>query len=359
MRLERASVAAPPSGRREVLLSEAERCLLAQHPRMSPTPPSPTDSAVGSAPSSGPTPEAVAKELHGLRAWLEAFLDNPSSDLPRLPSEALEIVELTQRPEVRLAEIARVLDRAPALAARVLRLANSPLYCTATPCNTLKDALVRLGMTAVRELVVEAALAMTVIRADGFADTLEQIRRHSSGVAWVSRFVARNTALEAENAFLVGLLKDLGLTVGLVALSDFLRREGQPMHLTPERWRAIEIVHEGFGERLLASWKLPPALSYVAGHHHALNVDGRAHPVVAVLMVAEAITNAAGWDIKPRGVDELGAPVVLACGERAELDTVAEALEVLHLTERHYAMLVADTQRVLETLEDQFDRVRT
>jgi HD-like signal output (HDOD) protein len=303
---------------------------------------------------SPPQPELIAEESRALRRWLDGFLDDPTADLPRLPSVALEILELTHQPESSLEEITSLLGREPVLAAKVLRLANSALYGTTTACASLKAALVRMGISVVRDLVMEAAFAMTVIRADGFGDTLEQIRRHSTAVAWVSRFVARNTAMEAENAFLIGLLKDLGLTVGLIGLSEFLKRENRPPVLSAERWRAVELNHEAFGARLLDSWKLPPALTFVVGHHHELVVQGHPHPSVAVLMVAESIVNASGWHIRAKAMDALGGELVLPCSERASQEQVAASLESLLLTERHFAIFVKDTERVLQSLREQF-----
>jgi HD-like signal output (HDOD) protein len=173
-------------------------------------------------------------------------------------------------------------------------------------------------------------------------------------VAWLSRFVARNTSIDAENAFLVGLLHDVGLSVGLVGLTEFCKREKTTPLLTPLRWLAVDAVHAQFTERVLASWGLPPGVLLVVKHHHGLMVGGRAHPSIAILMIAERIAHDAGWGTTPtlhRREDDMA---FASASEVPNPDETERALMALNLTRTHYEMFVNDTRRVLETLGSQF-----
>jgi HD-like signal output (HDOD) protein len=299
------------------------------------------------------TPSLSAEEDR-LKAWLDGFLSRPGLELPRPPRVAMEILALSARPSARIEDIGALLEREPLLAGRVLKLANSALYGSTSPVTTLKQALIRMGLATVRDVVMEAAFHMTVLRADGFNDTLEQIRRHSTAVAWLSRFIARNTAIDAENAFLIGLLHDVGLSVGLIGLTEFLKGERSHARLTPLRWLAVDEVHESFTEQVLKSWGLPAGILLVARHHHQLLVGGRPHPSIAILMVAEQIAHDAGWGVTPSidvGPDDMA---VSAARETPQPDLVDAALASVNLTRRHYDTFVRDTRRVLETLKTQF-----
>jgi HD-like signal output (HDOD) protein len=278
-----------------------------------------------------------------LAQWLDAFLVRPTCPLPRPPQAALEVLTLSRKPDARIEDISSVLEREPILAGRVLKLANSALYSAGVACVTLKQALIRMGLAIVRDVVMEAAMQMTVIHADGMTRSLESIRRHSSAVAWISRFVARNTAIDAENAFLVGLLHDVGRSFGLIALAEFQRHERRPLVLDEEGWLAVGSSHERFGQQVLDSWGLPHAVTLVVGHHHTLMHAGRPHPQVAVLIIAEAIATDAGWSIDP-------------AAQTPSHDELDRALKALDLTDRHYEMVKRDTARVLETLSAQFKK---
>jgi HD-like signal output (HDOD) protein len=292
-------------------------------------------------------------EAAQLAAWLDDFLSTPGLVLPRPPTVALEIHELSRRPDSDIGKIAQLLAREPVLAARVLKLANSPLYRGEAPSTTLKQALTRVGLSAARDIVMEAALRMTIIRADGMNKTLERVRRHSSGVAWISRAVARNTPLEAENAFLVGLLHDIGLSIGLVGAAEFLRLHKRPVRLTAARWFAVDQAHQALGQKVLEQWGVGPAMAFTIGHHHCLMVDGRPHPGVAVLTIAEDIVLHHGWETSPLTDSDDDAPMGTGL-DSVDMDETERALNALSLTRRHYELLKKDATLLLETLGGQF-----
>ena len=300
--------------------------------------------------------EEIDLEQERLNTWLEGFLAKPGIDLPRPPAVAMEILALSRKPTARLEDVAALLEREPLLAGRVLRLANSAMYGSAQPCVTLKQALIRMGLALVRDVVMEAAMQMTVIHAEGFNATLESIRRHSSAVAWISRFVARNTPLEAENAFLLGLLHDVGLSVSLIGVAEYLRSQRKPLRLSPESWLAAESIHERFSEAVLKSWGLPPTVTLVAQHHHSLMLGGFAHPQVAVLIIAEQIAFDAGWAVTPVVEANEDSIALVSGSERSVMDDTDRALQALNLTRKHFDTISGDMKRVLETLEGQFKK---
>lgn len=289
-------------------------------------------------------------EVERLATFLDEMLESNAVKLPRPPTVALEIHELSRRVDADIGKIAALLGREPVLAAQVLKLANSAMYRGEMPSATLKEALMRVGLAAARDIVMEAAMHMTIIRAEGMNATLERVRRHSSGVAWLSRAVARNTALEAENAFLVGLLHDIGLSVGLMGAAEYLRRLREPVRLTPRRWLVVNEAHARLGGKVLARWNVGPALTYVVAHHDQLVIEGRAHPSVAVLQIAEQIAREYEWDVTPT-VEGEDLPIVASAGNPDDTD---RALQALNLTLRHYEILKQDAGRTLEMLGGQF-----
>lgn len=298
---------------------------------------------------------SVHQEEEHLREWLTGFLAKPTVELPRLPTVATEILDLSRKPNARIEDIASLLEREPLLAAKVLKLANSALYGGVGSVSTLKQALVRMGLANVRDVVMEAAFQMTVIRAEGFNDTLEAIRRHSTAVAWVSRFIARNTAMEAENAFLIGLLHDVGLSMGLLALAEWLKQNKQPQRLRPHHWLAVERMHEEISGQVLTSWKLPPALVLVVQNHHRLLLGGLPHPSIAINLVAEHVAYSLEWGVHPtvfRAEDDI--PMV--SGTSINDDERDRALNALNLTLRHYEQFLQDARKVLATLGGQFQQ---
>lgn len=275
----------------------------------------------------------IDPELH---RFLESWLDVARPQLPRPPAAAMEIITVSRRPDASIDDIARLLGREPMLAGETFKMANSALYRGAANATTLKQALVRVGLSNVRDLVWDVALRMTVIRAPAFGEILERVRRHSTAVAWVSRIVARNTSVPAEDSFLVGLMHDVGLSVGLVALCEYLEDRDEVLDLTPERWEAVLSVHAALGSALTRRWGVPEAVANVVANHEP--GQGELLPSVAVLAIAEAVANDGSW----------------GAGPDVPPDALMRSLTTLSLTDRHLQIIAEDSKPVFATLAQQF-----
>ena len=89
-------------------------------------------------------PDIEQEEEH-VKQWLATFLAKPTVELPRLPTVATEILELSRKPNTRIEDIASVLEREPILAGRVLKLANSAFYGVPGRVGSVRDAVLLLG----------------------------------------------------------------------------------------------------------------------------------------------------------------------------------------------------------------------
>lgn len=223
---------------------------------------------------------------------LAAVLEDPDWSPPVLPEVATQLVELTRKPNTSVADVARVLTQDPALAAQLIRRANSAAYATTARVNTVRDAAVRVGLLGVRNLAIEIALSMRVFRAAGYQATADALRRRSVAVAALAAVVCRSAGLPTAEAFLCGLLSDVGLAVGLMVLGERTRGPTRPdLSLV---WPSLIEIHEQLSARMAARWNLAPETAFVLANHHDLRVDGEAHPMIAALIVAEGLAERLG-----------------------------------------------------------------
>src|SRR5829696_9232908 len=86
-------------------------------------------------------------------------------NLPSLPAVAMQVLDLTQKPGVDMAEIARIISRDPALSGKILRTVNSSFYGRSQAIGTISHALVILGLQSVKTLVLGFSLVTNLNKA--------------------------------------------------------------------------------------------------------------------------------------------------------------------------------------------------
>lgn len=235
-------------------------------------------------------------DRHDVVAHLQRTFTSPSYQPPMLPEVALEVMKLSQRPDVRFEEVVALLQKDAVLAARVLSIAQSSAYAARSPIQTLHQASVRLGLKTMRDVVLEAAIHMKVFRVPGYEGAMERLARHSAATAHVMRSVCRRTNVEAEYAFLCGLLHDVGFAASLLALAnDPAWRHATFEELAP----VLDEVHEEASGVLARLWKLPEGLQRMVATHHEPAPSGKVEPVNATLIVAEQLCWEAGAGMAP------------------------------------------------------------
>lgn len=213
------------------------------------------------------------------------------------------------------------------LTANVLKLANSAYYGLPRRVTTVTDAVVLMGMATVRSLAVSSHTSQLLSRPlPGYAMARGDLWRHSLAAAFVSRRLAAETgAAPVEEAFVAGLLHDLGKVV----LSDFLGDAFDELTLTAHRRRTplhvaergmLGFDHADLGARIAAAWRFPAPLVEAIGLHHrpldATVAPALAHTVATADTACLMIAAGAGPESVPLAVDPASLDAVGITPER-------------------------------------------
>jgi len=197
----------------------------------------------------------------------EIVLDKVAKDtlvIPSLPEVAVRCVELLRDEEVDLRQVAKLMERDPVLAARLLRQATSIAAGGDGPVS-IQQATVRLGSKAVRTLVLDASAQQLFRSRDTrIASTVQQLWEHSVAVALLSRDVAALLGgLDAEAAYLAGLVHDVGKPIAAAILLEVERASDHARFtLTAESWiGVVHGVHRTIGVALAEKWRLPESVA--------------------------------------------------------------------------------------------------
>jgi HD-like signal output (HDOD) protein len=237
-------------------------------------------------------------ELDGaeLKELLRTLFTSPTYRPPVLPQVALELVQLSSRPDLDYGEVVKLLEQDPVLAAKVLSLAQSAVYATRTHITSLRQAAVRLGLKTLRDVVLEAALHVRVFRVRGYDTAMARLARHSSATAHVMRAVCARALVDQEHAFLLGLLHDVGFAGGLLAVAE----DPDLRHRTFEDLAPVlDEVHQEASGTLARLWRLPPAVQRALETHHQVKVNEAPQRVNAAIIVAEQLVWEAGAGMLP------------------------------------------------------------
>ncbi len=223
-------------------------------------------------------------------------------DLPSLPAVAVQALAVAEDPSSTASDLLRVIMSDPPLAAKVLKVANSVYFHRGHAVHDLQTAIVRLGFSNVRNLL----MGVSVIRAFntyfiGAPFTREDFWVHSIGTGVLaSRLSGESAQLCASSSFVMGLLHDIGQLV-----LDRSAREsyGQVVRaaqsdrgpLFAAERRRLGCDHAAIGAELLSSWRFPHELvEPVRWHHEPWRCDAPHRPHAYLLQAADWICDEHG-----------------------------------------------------------------
>ncbi len=231
----------------------------------------------------------VVVDRAALLAEVLAACHSPSYTPPVTPAVGMEVLAMARRPDVAFQDVARVCEKDPLVAARVLRVAQSAYFSRGARITSLKDAIVRVGVQTLAELFLAETMTTRVFRAPGYDAAMSSLRRHSAMTAHIARALAAPMALHREHAFLLGLLHDVG-----VAAAAYLVGTRVPFATA---WPTILDAHAEAGKILCRAWKLPAEVEVVVAYHHGGRVGGTLHPSACLVGVAEWIATEIGFGL--------------------------------------------------------------
>ncbi len=196
-----------------------------------------------------------------------------SSSLPSPPAIAEQIIELAADPEVDAVQVAMVMSKDPALTAKILRIANSPLYARQRKSQNLRQALVVLGLGAATTLALSFSLLGAYQTAKTTRLDYNRYWRRAILAATTARAFADLKHLDAvEEIFLASLLQDIAVLAIDRALPDFyedLAAHASHAQLIAHETQRLGVDHASVGCWLLRHWKLPESLCEMVEWSHS------------------------------------------------------------------------------------------
>lgn len=278
---------------------------------------------------------------------LTACLEAPEYQPPILPAVSMELMNLSQRSDVEIDDVVALLEQDSMIAGRVLKLVQSPLYTGVAEIHSLRDALMRVGLKTLRNVVMQIAMNLKVFRSPDYADTMELLRRHGTMTAHMAKIVSKHGGVGGEDAFLAGLVHDVGVAGTLLALSDRKAGRKAPPDLVAI-WPAVDRVHMRAGEIMIGHWQLPAQIRTAVAAHHQVMIQGKPDPLAASIAIADDLAHENGFGVIPKSDDRV-----------EETTATAADYVISHVSvDRSLPRTLEHARRALDIDDATMDRIR-
>ena len=270
---------------------------------------------------------------------VDRHLTSSDANLPVFNATALRIQQeiAKEEPDLRLIEKLIVSDQS--LTAKVLSVSNSSFYKGLQQVSTVRNAIVRLGINEVSNIVMLVTHESNFRSKDPFVHgIMRKLWQHSVGCAMGSNWLAKQCGLHAlaHEAFFAGLLHDVGMLFILTVIDDL--KHSNELKTQPSNAllvEAINTLHTRHGHSLMAHWNLPAKYSEIARDHHEPEFDSN-NLLLALVRLADKACCKLGI-----GLDAEPSLVLVATPEA----------EILHISEVDLARMeiMLEDSRVFET----------
>jgi putative nucleotidyltransferase with HDIG domain len=216
--------------------------------------------------------QPAASQLEQLEQALVQKIKTGDVELPLLPQAASQVMALASDPSADAAKLSSLIHQDQALAAHVLRIANSPAYMPRSPVVSLQHAVAMLGITLLSEIAFTASLKSGAFKVPGYEDDVKQLWRHSLASGAFAKEVARMRRVNVESAYLCGLLHTIGKPVVLRTATTLASQQRIALEKPVlSGWMAG--YHTEVGAMIADKWGLPKqvavAIQYYGDYDHA------------------------------------------------------------------------------------------
>ncbi len=230
--------------------------------------------------------------------WTVEKLLQKTPTLASLPGVYTRLNDAVNDPRTSSQDVATILAEDTALAARLLRIANSAFYGFPARIDTISRAVTLVGTRQLRDL----ALATSIVKQfEGLPEgvvTMTSFWQHSIACGVTARILATHRREpNVERFFIAGLMHDIGRlvifgTIPEVAKQtlDEAQNHEELLHKTEKKLLGFD--HADVGGALLQQWKLPAHTVNAVAHHHKPGADIGRHTDTAMIHVADLLVNA-------------------------------------------------------------------
>lgn len=220
-------------------------------------------------------------------------------DIPPLPQVAAQALNLIENPDTTAAKLTKLLGDDAALAARVLKIANSAMFSRQREITTLNQAIMTIGFKTLKGVIVAATLRQ-LNRTHGKSEQMIWENSTCTGIAARAIAIHLKKAY-AEETFLLGLLHDLGKMVFLRQLpkeyNDVIEKSKSGQFFVDLEQADLGFAHPLVGALVAKKWNFSLEICQCILHHHdpiPTPIKNELWEKIAIVQAADLLTHCMG-----------------------------------------------------------------
>lgn len=204
-------------------------------------------------------------ELNIYNEILQA-IENKKLELPSLPEIALRVKAAIAQDDVSAEDVEHIIEADPVMAVRLIHVANSALVRGLEPVESVRDAIVRLGLSVTQNLVVSLSVKQLFkTQQPLFRRYMNKLYQHSIEISAISYSLAeRVKGMNADQLLLAGLVHD----IGVIPVLSYLQKTGFEIDENNENevGHIIARLRAAVGLLIIENWDFPASMSDVVEH---------------------------------------------------------------------------------------------
>ncbi len=253
-------------------------------------------------------------------AELISDLDSGKLSLPTLPEVAMEVRNIVNDPNASAADMANIIISDSALSAKLIKVANSPLFRGQKEIESVQMAVARLGVNLIRNLVTSLMMKQLFnAKSPVLGKKMRELWEYNTQIAAISHVLGSTCpTVKSDEAMLAGLIHNIG------ALPVLMRADERPELLEnlDVLDKLVEKLSSPVGKKIMEAWMFPQSLIDVAAEYGDLTRDKQPEADMVDVVQVALLQSFMGTDHPLGQVDWDSVPALAKLGFTSEVEEI-------------------------------------
>jgi putative nucleotidyltransferase with HDIG domain len=234
---------------------------------------------------------------------------NGIEKLDPLPATVQKLVVTLDSENVNINEIVEVIEYDPAVTSNILKIANSPIYGGRAQINRIRDAVVRLGIATLLDILLVDQTRSLRVAAPLYNLTEDDLWLHGAAASLAAKAIMKETRNSSipKNSSIAALLHDIGklimvryLDAQVSTIIDLCKEKG--ITFVEAEAELFSCTHADVGGAIAQKWEFPENIARAIALHHQMPIE-KPEPTLDVVVLSNLVSKAIGVGLGAEGLN--------------------------------------------------------